>query len=71
MQTAVSSSFSGQKPAKSDSPPEVLSIMTYLPLSLLDVLSVDALDVHFVNFCVISASYEVRVGRACELALCR
>ena len=45
--------------------------MTYLSLSLLDVLHVDALDVHFVNYSAISASYEVRVGRACELALCR
>ena len=45
--------------------------MTYLLLFQLDVLHVDALDVHVVNFYVISASYEARVGRACELALCR
>ena len=31
--------------------------MTYLPLSLLGVLRGDALDIHFVNFHVISASY--------------
>ena len=51
--------------------PIITSDMTYLPFSLLDVLHGDALDVHFVNFYVISASYEVRVGRACELALYR
>jgi len=44
--------------------------MSYLPLSLLDVLHVDAHDVHFANWYVISASYEARVGRVCELALC-
>ena len=38
--------------------------------SLLDVLHGDALDVHFVDFYVISASYGARVGRSCELALC-
>ena len=52
-------------------PARFTSEFTYLPLSLLDMLHGDALDVHFVNCYVISASYEVRVGRACELALCR
>ena len=56
---------------KSDSPPGALTTMIYLPLSPLDVLRGDALDVHFVKFNVISASYEARVGRASELALCR
>ena len=49
-------------------PPSFTSAMAYLTLYLFDVLHVDALDVHFVNFYVISASYEVRVGRASELA---
>ena len=44
---------------------------TYLPLSSLDVLHGDALGVHFINFYVLSASYGARVGRSCELALCR
>ena len=42
--------------------------MIYLSPSLLDVLHGDALDVHFVNFYVISA-YGARVGQSCELAL--
>jgi len=66
----ISSSFGAPRPAKPDSPPGFMSDMNYLLLFQLDVLHVDALDVYFVNFYVISASYKVRVGRACELVLC-
>ena len=42
----ISSSFGAPRPAKSDPPPSFTSEMTYLPLSLLDVRYIDALDVH-------------------------
>ena len=47
------------------------AIYGLIPSLLLDVLHGDALHVLFVNFYVISASYGARVGRSCELALCR
>ena len=67
----ISSSFGARRPAKSVSPLSFTSDMTSLPLFLLDALHVDALDLHFFNFYVISASCEVRVGRACECVLRR